>query len=202
MEPTDLRLELGCQGTVNATVVFEGVASHSARPWLGENAITKAAPWLAEMAARVPRTVTVAGLEFRETFTVTTASGGVANNVVPAHFEVNVNHRYPPDRTVEQAEATVRSAARAADRVEIVDLAPAAPVPEDDPHLERLARVSGAERTGKQAWTDVARLAARGVPAVNYGPGETAEAHRATESVAAGNLQVAFDALKAFLTTR
>lgn len=200
MEPTDLRLELGCQGTVNATVTFEGVAAHSARPWLGDNAITRAVPWMAEMAARTPQTVMVAGLEFKETFTITRAVGGVANNVVPARFDLNVNYRYPPGRTTEEAEATVRAATRRADRVEIVDSAPAAPIPEGNPHLERLAAVSGAERTGKQAWTDVARLAARGVPAVNYGPGETAEAHKATESVAAGNLQVAFDALRAFLT--
>jgi succinyl-diaminopimelate desuccinylase len=81
-----------------------------------------------------------------------------------------------------------------------VDSAPPAPIPGDNPHLDRLAVVSGATRKGKQAWTDVARLSARGIPAVNYGPGETAEAHQATESVEAASLQIAFDALQAFLT--
>jgi succinyl-diaminopimelate desuccinylase len=95
----------------------------------------------------------------------------------------------------------VRTAAAAADEIEIVDRAPPAPVPEGNVHLEGLAAAAGAERRGKQAWTDVARLAARGIPAVNYGPGEVAQAHRPTESVAAANLEACFTALRVFLTT-
>lgn len=201
LEPTDSQLELGCQGAINATVTFSGRSAHSARPWLGENAITKAVPWLAEMAARTPRPVMVSGLEYRELFSLTTANAGVARNVIPPRFEVNVNYRFPPDRTLEQAEARLREVAGAADAVEIVDRAPPAPVPENNRHLDRLQRISGAGRTGKQAWTDVARLAARGVAAVNYGPGEKAQAHQATESVAAANLDVAFGALRALLTS-
>ena len=201
LEPTDLRLELGCQGAVNARVTFLGTAAHAARPWLGENAVTKAGPWLVEMAARRPVPAVVGGLEFRETFTVTTAAGGVAANVVPPRFDLNLNHRFPPDRSLEQAEARVREVAAAADLVEIVDRAPAAPVPEGNPHLERLAAATGAERAGKQGWTDVARLASRGIPAANYGPGEVAAAHRADESVPAANLQAAFERLRTFLTS-
>lgn len=200
MEPTDLELQLGCQGAMNALVGFTGTAAHSARPWLGENAITKAIPWLTEMAARRPEPVDVAGLEFLELFSLTTARGGVARNVIPAAFEVNVNYRFPPNRSLEAAEQRLREVAAVADTIEIIDRAPPAPVPEGNLHLERLAAVSGARRTAKQAWTDVARLAARGIPGVNYGPGETAEAHRATESVAIGNLTSAFNALQAFLT--
>jgi succinyl-diaminopimelate desuccinylase len=201
LEPTDLQLELGCQGAMNATVSFDGVAAHSARPWLGENAISKAVPWLADLAAMEPAEVLVKGLRFLETFNVTMARGGVARNVIPGRFDLNLNYRFPPDRTLEQAEARLREVASAADEVEIVDRAPPAPIPEGNPHLDRLAAVSGAVRNGKQAWTDVARLAARGIPAVNYGPGETAEAHRATESVAAGSLDTAFEALRRFLTS-
>ena len=98
MEPTDNELQLGCQGTINATVSFEGKAAHSARPWLGENAVTKAGEWLAAMHRRKARNVAVGGLTFKETFVVTTAFGGVARNVIPDSFAVNVNHRYPPDR--------------------------------------------------------------------------------------------------------
>lgn len=201
MEPTDLELQLGCQGAMNALVTFSGTSAHSARPWLGENAITKSLPWLVEMAGRAPEPVTIAGLEFLELFSVTAAHGGLARNVIPASFEVNVNYRFPPNRTLEEAEERLRRVAAAADAIEIIDRAPPAPVPEGNPHLERLAASSDARRTAKQAWTDVARLAARGIPAVNYGPGETAEAHRATESVPIANLGRCFDALKAFLTT-
>jgi succinyl-diaminopimelate desuccinylase len=201
MEPTDLELQLGCQGAMNALVGFSGTAAHSARPWLGENAITKAVPWLVAMAACEPEPVVVAGLEFLELFSVTTAHGGVARNVIPASFEVNVNYRFPPSRTLEEAEARLREVTRGADTLEIIDRAPPAPIPEGNPHLDRLGAVSGARRTAKQAWTDVARLAVRGIPAVNYGPGEVAQAHRATESVALGNLDAALRAMKAFLTS-
>ena len=201
LEPTDLQLELGCQGAMNATVTFHGTSAHSARPWLGENAISKAVPWLARLAAMQPVEVDLDGLRFLETFNATMARGGVARNVIPARFDVNLNYRFPPDRTLEAAEARLREVAADADVVQIVDRAPPAPIPAGNPHLDRLAAVSGARRNGKQAWTDVARLAARGIPAVNYGPGETAEAHRATESVAAASLDTAFEALQRFLTT-
>ena len=123
-----------------------------------------------------------------------------ARNVIPASFEVNLNYRFPPSLTLEQAEQRLRAVAEPADHVEIVDRAPAAPIPEGNPHLERLTAVSHASRTAKQAWTDVARLARRGIPGVNYGPGETALAHRADESAAIESLETAFGALKAFLT--
>lgn len=200
LEPTDLQLELGCQGAINATVSFLGAAAHSARPWLGVNAISKAVPWLADLAAREPEKVELDGLQFLETFNVTMATGGVARNVIPPRFDLNLNYRFPPDRTLAQAETRLREVTSPADLVEIVDRAPPAPIPEGNPHLERLAAVSRAERNGKQAWTDVARLSLRGIPAVNYGPGETAEAHRSTESVAASSLQTAYDALQRFLT--
>jgi len=200
LEPTDLELQLGCQGALNARVSFLGRAAHSARPWLGENAITKAGAWLDEMGRHAPRKVTVAGLEFNELLSVTKAQGGVASNVIPARFDVNVNYRFPPDMTLEQAESRLRQVVAAADEVEIVDRAAPAPVPEGNTHLDRLAAVSGAPVTGKQAWTDVARLSQRGIAAVNYGPGETALAHRADESVKAESLEIAVGALRRFFT--
>jgi succinyl-diaminopimelate desuccinylase len=200
LEPTDLQLELGCQGVINATVAFTGRAAHSARPWAGENAITKAGAWLADLDDRPPAPAVVAGLEYREVFTVTSANGGLARNIVPARFEVNLNHRFPPSLSLEQAEERLRAVAQPADEIAIVDRAPAAPVPEGDPHLDRLVEISGAVRAPKQAWTDVARLTQLGVPAINYGPGETAQAHQADESVEVGNVPVAFDVLRRFLT--
>lgn len=198
MEPTDGELQLGCQGTINARVEFHGVSAHSARPWLGENAITKAGSWLVEMHERGWRDVEVAGLTFKETFAVTLAEGGVAANMIPPQFVLNLNHRYPPDRSVEEAEAMVRKACASADLVEIVDRAMAAPIPEANLHLDRL-RGMVSKVSAKTAWTDVARLAARGVPAANYGPGEVAQAHKADESAPVAALNDCFRVMRQFL---
>ena len=200
LEPTDLELQVGCVGTINATVRFEGHSAHSARPWLGENAVTKAGSWLAELHSRTPESVVIDDLEFREVFSITSASGGIARNIIPASFDLNLNYRFAPDKTLDEAVATLREIAAPADVIEIVDRAPAGPVPEGNPHFARLARLSGAARTPKQAWTDVARLAQYEIPAVNYGPGETAQSHQVAESVAIGNLRVAYEALHQFLT--
>ena len=198
MEPTDGELQLGCQGTINARVEFHGESAHSARPWLGENAITKAGRWMAAMHERGWRDVDVAGLTFKETYAVTLADGGVAANVIPARFVLNLNHRYPPDRSVEQAEAMVREVCAEADSVEIVDRAMAAPIPEDSPHLDRL-RALVSRVSAKTAWTDVARLAARGIPAVNYGPGEVAQAHKQDESAPIEAMEECFGVMQEFL---
>ena len=163
MEPTDGELQLGCQGTINATVEFHGTAAHSARPWLGENAVTKAGAWLAEMHQREWRDVIVSGLTFKETFAVTTAHGGIARNVIPATFSLNLNHRFPPDRTMEEAEAEVLAVCAGADQVEIVDRAAAGAIPEGNAHLDRLRGLVDIV-AAKTAWTDVARLTARGLP--------------------------------------
>ncbi len=199
LEPTDLRLELGCNGAMNIRVTFHGKSAHSARPWLGENAITKAAPLLSKFAEREPHPVNQAGLEFLEVMTVTLAEGGIARNVVPSSFTFNVSYRFPPTLSLDDAEARFRAFAAEADRLEFVDRAPAAPVPEGNPHLDRLAAVTGADMAPKQGWTDVARLAEYGIPAVNYGPGEVAYAHQLAESVAIDNLSVVFAHLRTFL---
>ena len=201
MEPTDLHLELGCNGAMNADVVFTGHAAHSARPWHGENAITKAGEWLASLHAMEPVPVEVDGLVYREVFSVTRASGGIANNVLPAEFVINLNYRFPPIYDLGQAEARLREIAAAADRVDIRDRAPAGLVPHDNPLVDRLREASGVAPMAKQGWTDVARLTSRGVDAVNYGPGEVAQCHQATESVAVGNLPIAFDVLKRLLVS-
>ncbi len=199
MEPTDLRIEVGCNGAINATVKFIGKSAHSARPWLGENAITKAGGWLAELHDREPELFDIDGLEYREVFSVTKAAGGIANNILPPTFSVNLNYRFPPVFSVEEAVGRLRLLALAADEVEIVDRAPAAPVPEGNSHLDRLVELTGAERAAKQGWTDVARLAVHGVPAVNYGPGIVAQAHQVHEHVPIENLEIAFENMKKFL---
>lgn len=200
LEPTDNELQLGCQGTMNATVTFRGQAAHSARPWLGANAVTGAGEWLSEMHERSARDVDVDGLTFKETFVVTMASGGRARNVIPDEFVLNVNHRYPPDRSSEDAERILRDVCAAAHEVVVVDRAPAAPLVRDNPHVQRLEEAVTVV-SAKTAWTDVARLAGRGIPAVNFGPGEVALAHRADESVAIAALETGWEMLRRFLTS-
>ncbi|MEN8115162.1 MAG: succinyl-diaminopimelate desuccinylase [Actinomycetota bacterium] len=201
LEPTDLNLELGCNGAMNADIVFTGHAAHAARPWLGENAVTKAGAWLAEMHNRTPEPVEIAGLEYREVFSVTRANGGIANNVLPAHFTMNMNYRFPPIYSLEEAEARLREVAGAADEIVITDRASAGTVPEGNRHLDRLEALVGGAKTAKQGWTDVARLTGRGIPAVNYGPGEVAQAHQVSESIPSENLNIVFDVMRRFLTS-
>lgn len=198
LEPTDLAVELGCNGAMNAHVIFHGRGAHSARPWLGENAITKAGDWLAEMDRRQPEVFDLAGLEYREVFSVTTAEGGIADNVIPATFVCNLNYRFPPVFDLEEAESRLLAATALADEVVITDRAPAGTVPEGNPHLGRLEDLVGIRRA-KQGWTDVARLTNRGIPAVNYGPGEVAQAHQATESAPIDHLESAFEVMRRFL---
>ncbi len=199
MEPTDLQLELGCNGVLNADVIFRGKSAHSARPWLGENAVTKAGEWLAELHAREPVPVVIDGLEYREVFSITRAEGGIANNIIPPEFVFNLNHRFPPSYDLAQAEVRLQAVAAAADEVIIKDRAPAGRVPEGNELVAELQRITGAERAAKQGWTDVARLSERGIPAVNYGPGEVAQAHQAGENVLLANLDEALAALREFL---
>jgi succinyl-diaminopimelate desuccinylase len=199
LEPTDLGVELGCNGAMNAELVFAGKAAHSARPWLGENAVTKAGAWLASMHERAPVPVDIDGLEFREVFSVTRADGGIANNVLPAEMRINLNYRFPPIYTLEEAEERLRDVAEPADWVVITDRAPAGSVVEDNPHLDRLVAIAGGERQAKQGWTDVARLSSRGIPAINYGPGDPSLAHQAAESVALASVDHAFEVLREFL---
>lgn len=199
LEPTDLGVELGCNGAMNADVFFEGKAAHSARPWLGENAVTKAGSWLATMHQREPELVDIEGLEFREVFSVTMAQGGIANNVLPSSLRVNLNYRFPPIYDIDQAEQRLREIAADADMIVIKDRAAAGKVVRDNPHLDRLLEISGATRNSKQGWTDVARLTTRGVPAVNYGPGDPGLAHQKEESVLLAQLEEGFAVLRELL---
>ncbi len=197
LEPSDGEIQVGCNGALNAKVVFRGVPAHSARPWLGENAITKAGEWLARMHRFPVREVDIGGLVYREVMAVTRAEGGVATNIIPGTFTLNLNYRFTPDRSISEAEAKVREVCADADEVEIFDVAPSGPVTVDHPFVETLAGVSGARLGAKQGWTDVARLGERGVPAVNYGPGETAQAHQVSESIDLASVEESFRALRA-----
>jgi len=183
MEPSDNKLHLGCVGSIHAAATFHGKTAHSARPWEGDNAITRAAPFLAELGALRPEESVIDGLTYRSTFTVTQArDGGRGRNVVPDRFVVNINHRFAPDRSLEQAQRGLvdRVAGRA--EVEFTDLSPAAPPAAQSPLVRALVAAGARAVEPKQAWTDVARFAARNITAVNFGPGENAQAHQKNES--------------------
>lgn len=182
LEPSDNRLHLGCCGSIHATVTFQGKTGHSARPWEGENAITKAAGLLDRLAVLAPVEHHIDGLLYRTTTTVTLANGGRGRNVVPDTFTLNLNHRFAPNTSLEQAQKDVLALVGEGARVDFTDLSPAALPNASHPLVKKLvaAGVRGIEP--KQAWTDVARFSQLGIAAVNFGPGENAQAHQKNES--------------------
>ena len=183
MEPSDNKLHLGCVGSVHATVTFEGRTAHSARPWEGDNAVTRAGEMLTELRALAPRESVLDGLTYRTVTTVTQArDGGRGRNVVPDLFVLIVNHRFSPEQTLDQAKANLLALVAGRARVEFTDLSPSARPSADHPLVKALVASGVRAVEPKQAWTDVARFAARGVPAVNFGPGENAQAHQKNES--------------------
>jgi succinyl-diaminopimelate desuccinylase len=197
LEPTDNTLQLGCLGNLTARVVFEGRSAHSARPWLGVNAIRVALDGLREVLQLEPRDVEVDGLVFREVLSVTQIHGGVATNVIPARVEATLNFRYAPDRTPHEAEARVRELAE--HEVEILQNSPPAHVAARSPLVEKLQAAGPFRVEPKQAWTNVADFAARGLDAVNLGPGATRYAHAVDERVEIAELEKTFAALQRFL---
>jgi succinyl-diaminopimelate desuccinylase len=200
LEPTDGKLALGCVGSLHATLTFSGRSAHSARPWQGENAVHRAGALLVELASRVPREATSGGLPFREVLSVTRIEGGRARNVVPDHCTLNLNFRFAPDRSVDEAAREVEELARRfGAEAEITDRSPACPAFVDHPLVVRLRERAALEVEPKQAWTDVARLAAAGIPAVNFGPGATAQAHQRGEWVEVAAIERAYRALERFL---
>lgn len=198
MEPSDNKLSLGACGTIHARIVFEGRTAHSARPWQGENAIHKAGSFLVDLGKLEPEEVVLDGLSYRSVMSATMAEGGRGRNVIPDRFALNVNHRFAPDRTLEQAQANLEKFVNGRARVEWVDLSPSAPPHGNHPLVTALrdAGVAGVE--AKQAWTDVARFALHGVPAVNWGPGENAQAHQRNEWTSIAKLRQGRDILARF----
>jgi succinyl-diaminopimelate desuccinylase len=181
-EPTEALVEGGCNGTLRIDVLTAGVRAHSARAWVGHNAIHDAAPILTKLAAYVPREVEVDGLVYREGLNAIGITGGVAGNVIPDACTVRLNYRFAPSRSSEEAIAHVRELFPGFETV-VVDVAEGARPGLDAPLAQQfLAAVGGVARP-KYGWTDVARFAALGIPAVNYGPGDPLKAHADDERV-------------------
>jgi succinyl-diaminopimelate desuccinylase len=183
MEPSDNKLHLGCVGSIHATVSFRGRTAHSARPWEGDNAITQAGAFLSELRTLTPKESVIEGLTYRTVTTVTQAKdGGRGRNVVPDLFTLNVNRRFAPDVSLEEARRDLVALVGGRAEIEFTDLSPAARPSAEHPLVRALVACGVRAVEPKQAWTDVARFAARGVAAVNFGPGENAQAHQKNES--------------------
>lgn len=200
LEPSDNVIQVGCCGALHAQLTFEGRSAHSARPWQGENAVHKAGPLLSRLLALEPVVVDRSGFEFREVMSVTLAEGGRARNVIPDKLVLNLNYRFAPGRSLDSARQQVLDFVGDDARVVFTDLAPSGTVFADHPLFQQLLAATGAPARSKQAWTDVARLALHGIPAVNFGPGESAQAHQARERIPVANLVVGYRMLERFLT--
>ena len=196
LEPTDLTIQAGCLGNLSGRVTFRGVSGHSARPWLAENAIHAAIEGLARVATLERREAVIDGLPFYEVASVTRIEAGLADNVIPDTAVATVNLRYAPDRTPAEAEALLRSLVPTDADVEIIGNSAPGAVGVDAPLARALQAVGSFPIEPKQAWTNVADFTARGIPAVNFGPGATRYAHRRDELVEIASLERAYAALR------
>lgn len=199
-EPTDGAVEAGCQGTLRATVRTAGRRAHSARSWLGDNAIHAAGEVLSRLGGYRPRSVTIDGCTYREGLQAVRIDGGVAGNVVPDSCEVSVNFRFAPDRSLTDAQQHVREVFDGF-VLEFTDGSPGALPGLDEPAAQQFLQASGTTPVAKYGWTDVARFAALGVPALNYGPGDPNLAHTRDEHVQPGRITECAEVLRRYLTT-
>jgi succinyl-diaminopimelate desuccinylase len=199
LEPTNGIVEAGCQGTLRIAVTTAGLRAHSARAWLGVNAIHLAGEVLRRLDDYQPRSVDIDGCTYREGLNAVGITGGVAGNVVPDSCVVTLNYRFAPDRTPASAFDHVKSLFDGYD-VELLDAAPAAIPGLSAPLAAEFVRASGAAPAAKFGWTDVARFAELGIPALNFGPGDPNLAHRRDEHVDVRKITRCEQALLAYLT--
>ena len=204
-EPTGARIQAGCQGTLHLDVTMVGERAHSARPWMGRNAIHRLAPVLERCATYAGRRPVLDGCEFREALQVVGVEGGVAGNVVPDRATARLNHRYAPDRSADEAVRHLLEVLGDAvdeaggDTIELTDYADGARPDLTHPLLASLAVRAPHPPQAKLGWTDVAFFAARGIPAANFGPGDPSLAHAADERVERSEMEAVFAALESLL---
>ncbi|MEU8236020.1 succinyl-diaminopimelate desuccinylase [Actinoplanes sp. NPDC048967] len=198
-EPSNSGVEGGCQGTMRVRITLKGKAAHTARAWRGINAIHAAAPVLAILNAYEPRRPFVDGLQYHEGLNAVNIQGGIAGNVLPDECVIDINHRFAPDRSVDEAYAYLREVF-AGYELEIRDQAPGARPGLDQPAAAEFLAVVGKEPAPKFGWTDVARFAELGIPAVNYAPGDPLLAHTDEEYVPVAEIRECERVLAAWLS--
>ncbi|GAB20869.1 succinyl-diaminopimelate desuccinylase [Gordonia effusa NBRC 100432] len=203
-EPTGGLIEAGCQGTLRVVVSASGQRSHSARAWMGDNAIHKLGGLLTTLSEYQPRRVDIDGCEYREGLSAVGITGGVAGNVIPDEASVTINFRFAPDRSVEQATQHVRDVVASAPggqqlTVTVTDSAPGALPGLANPAAAELVAAADGNFRAKYGWTDVSRFSALGIPAVNYGPGDPNLAHRVDERVPVAQIDTVHQVLRDYL---
>lgn len=197
-EPSNAIIEGGCNGTMRATISTSGVRAHSARAWMGSNAIHAAHAILDRLAAFEPETVTVDGLDYREGLNAVAIRGGVAGNVIPDECVVEVNYRFAPSKTEADAAEFVTALFPECDVV-VIDSAAGARPGADSTLAQNFIAAVGGRIAPKFGWTDVARFTALGIPAVNFGPGDPALAHADDERVSIADIVACETGLRAWL---
>ncbi len=199
LEPTNARIEAGCQGTMRFAVTTTGLASHSARPWKGHNAIDDMAEVLGIIRGFNAGEVQVDGLTYREGLSATMISGGVAGNVIPDRCTVQINYRFAPNKSPEQARALMTDLFQDY-QTSVLDLSCGARPGVDRPATAQFIKAVGGDVLPKYGWTDVARFSSLGVPAVNFGPGDPGKAHADDEACPLAHLESCLAALTRWLT--
>ncbi|MQA82433.1 MAG: succinyl-diaminopimelate desuccinylase [Streptosporangiales bacterium] len=200
LEPTDATVEGGCQGNMRIEVTVTGAAAHSARSWMGTNAIHGAHDVLTRLVSYTPRRVEIDGLTYREGLNAVGVRGGIAGNVVPDECVVTVNYRFAPSRSEAEAEAHLREVFDGLD-VRVIDSAPGALPGLSHPAAAAFVEAIGVAPRPKFGWTDVARFSGLGVPAVNYGPGDPNLAHTDDEYAPVASILECEAKLRLWLTT-
>jgi succinyl-diaminopimelate desuccinylase len=198
-EPTSTRVEGGCQGSMQLQVELRGQAAHSARAWMGHNAIHDAGSVLQRLASYQPRQIEVDGLTYQEGLNAVAISGGIAGNVIADRCVVEINYRFAPDKTAAEAEAYVREVLDGYP-IHVTDVATGARPGLDQPAAAEFLRAVGGQASAKLGWTDVARFSAMGIPAVNFGPGDPTKAHADDEFCPADDVVACRDALIRWLS--
>jgi succinyl-diaminopimelate desuccinylase len=198
-EPTSAEVEGGCNGTMRVELNFKGIKAHSARPWMGKNAIHDAAAALKTLAAYVPAEIEVDGLVYRESLNAVLIKGGIATNVIPDDCTITVNYRFAPSKSGAQAEAHLREVFAGVELL-VVDVAEGARPGLDRPEAVAFLAATKSQARPKYGWTDVARFSALGIPAVNFGPGDPSKAHADDEAVPVSQIYACESALRAWLS--
>ena len=199
LEPTDNKVQVGCLGTMHASIIFEGKRAHSARPWQGENAIHKSVNFLKRLADFGIKEYQFEGMKFYEVMNATMVDYSGGRNIIPDKFVINVNYRFAPGKSIEDAKREVLELVKNEAKVEFTDVCPSGRVCLDNEILIDFINKFNLSVEAKQAWTDVARLSLYRIDAVNFGPGNSAQAHQKNEYVEIKNIVENFNIFKNFI---